>query len=81
MEHLPGGTVAIARWIPVEPLRVSDTPASLVIAPLAISTSRLSDRVMIHLLAWCDGDDVMVCFWLRVSVFMVMDGCVLFFES
>jgi len=49
VEHLPGGTVAIAICIPVDPVSSSDTPASRFIAPELISTSRFSGLVIMTL--------------------------------
>ena len=49
MEHRPGGMVAIAICIPVDPVSNSDTPASRFIAPELISISRFSGFVIIIL--------------------------------
>ena len=57
--------MAIAMWIPVDPVSISDTPARRVIAPELTSTSRLSERVMTILVG--------VAFWL-VMCGSVADG-------
>ena len=44
----------MARWIPSAPFSASETPASRVMLPEAISTSRPSARVTLHSAVSCE---------------------------